>query len=535
MAHVVEVAAGSAATAAQHATPAVALRRALADLETESRFALEGIADRARTLASAAADLGETGLRLRAELVEADLQRRTGDLAAAARTAQRARRWAEDNAAQHVLGRSCYVLAAVLQELGDLATALELSVTAVDLIDDDVPATERIDRLVRLADCLGLQRDEAASARYAEVLPRTQQLGDADRELMVLNNWAYTEALAGRYDSALHICDQLQARSSAHAVSMDVGTLDTIGRTLLGAGRPEDAIVVLGQGLAPAALEASVDGDAGAADFLLTLSEAHRRTGRAEEAQRHLDDCVSRCERYGLSAIRTRARQEQAELHVLAGDHRAAYLEQKLYSDALTELHSVEREARARAMQAVYEVSEAQRQSSRYRELSLRDPLTGLYNRRHVDERLPGLLRSGRPVTVALVDLDHFKTVNDTCSHEVGDRVLQRVAELLTEAASAASVPASSFAARLGGEEFLLVLDDAEPSTALGRLEDLRRAIRSAPWIDLTGAVPVTVSVGVAGTDGSDHALAADVLAVADRHLYAAKRRGRDRVVSSSR
>jgi two-component system, cell cycle response regulator len=531
VAHVVGIAAG---TRPQPLTAAAALRRALADLETSSRFAVDGVAERARELARAAAELGAPDLRLRAELVEADLLRRTGDFATAARTAQRARRWAEDSGARHLLGRSAYILAAVLQELGDLATALELSVTAVDLIDDEVPAAERIDRLVRLADCLGLQRDEAAPGRYAEVLPLTRQLGDADRELMVLNNWAYTEALAGRYEAALRICDELQARSTAHAVLMDVGRLDTIGRTLLGAGRPEDAIAVLHQGLAPGVLEASTDGDAGA-DFLLTLAEAHRRLGLVEEAQRHLDECVSRCERHGLTAIRIRARQQQAELHVLAGDHRAAYEELKRYSDALTELHSAEREARARAMQAVYEVSEARQQSRRYRELSLRDPLTGLYNRRHVDEQLPGLLRSGRPVTVALVDLDHFKLVNDTCSHEVGDQVLQRIAALLTGAAEAPATSVHSFAARMGGEEFLVVLDDVDPASAGDRLEDLRRTIRSAPWADLTGAQPVTVSIGVAGTGGSDDVVAADVLAVADRHLYAAKRRGRDRVVSSSR
>jgi two-component system cell cycle response regulator len=516
------------------AAAGAALRAVLADLETDCRFGVDGIAERARALADAAGELGASDLRLRAELVLADLQRRSGELAAAARTAQRARRWAEDNDARHLLGRSSYVLAAILQELGDLAAALELSVTAVDLIDEAVPATERIDRLVRLADCLGLQRDEAAAARYAEVLPLTQELGDVDRELMVLNNWAYTEALAGRYEAALQICDQLQTRSTAHAVSMDVGRLDTIGRTLLGAGRLEDAIAVLSQGLMPGALEASADGDAGA-DFLLTVSEAHRRLGSPTEAQRYLDECVRRCDRHGLAAIRNRAREEQAHLHADAGDFRAAYQEQKRFSDALAQLHSAESEARARAMQAVYEVSEARRQSSRYRELSLRDPLTGLYNRRHVDETLPGLLRSGRPVTVALVDLDHFKVVNDTCSHEVGDQVLQRIATLLTRAAESTGASGSSFAARLGGEEFLLVLDQVVPSSALARLDDLRRSIRSAPWTLLTGAVPVTVSIGVAGSLGAEDLLATEVLALADRHLYAAKRRGRDRVVSSSR
>lgn len=531
MTRVVEVASPGASAAPRAAD---ALRAALVDLETDCRFTVDGIEARARTLATAAAKLAAPELRLRADLVYADLQRRSGDLATAARIAQRARRWAEDNDAPDLHGRGSYVLAAVLQELGDLATALELSVTAVDRVDDDTPATERIDRLVRLADCLGLQRDEAAADRYAEVLPLAQQLADVDRELMVLNNWAYTEALAGRYEAALRICDQLQARSTTHVVSLDLRRLDTIGRTLLGAGRLEDAIAVLQQGLEPGALDASVDGVA-AAEYLLTVAEAQRRRGAPARAQQYLDECVRRCDRHGLAAIRNRARQEQAHLHAGAGDFRAAYQEQKQYSDALTQLHSAESQTRARAMQAVYEVSEARRQSRRYKELSLRDPLTGLYNRRHVDEVLPGLLRSRRPVTVALVDLDHFKLVNDTCSHEVGDQVLQRIATLLTQAVQTTGASGSSFAARLGGEEFLLVLHEIAPTSAVAQLDDLRRAIRSAPWTRLTGALPVTVSIGVAGTLGDDDLVAAAVLALADRHLYAAKRRGRDRVVSSSR
>jgi diguanylate cyclase (GGDEF)-like protein len=179
----------------------------------------------------------------------------------------------------------------------------------------------------------------------------------------------------------------------------------------------------------------------------------------------------------------------------------------------------------------MYETTEARRQSRRYRELALRDALTGLYNRRYVDERLPALLLrrevDGDPVTVALLDLDHFKMVNDTCSHEVGDTVLQAVARILTDAAAAA--PAGSFAARMGGEEFLVVLTGMDRDAAAGCLEQIRRSVAGHPWVALTQGVPVTVSIGVAADSGSPGA--AEVLARADLNLYQAKRTGRDRVV----
>jgi diguanylate cyclase (GGDEF)-like protein len=510
--------------------PQAVLLASMDELEAVSRFAVDGVAAWARQLAEDADGLQLPEVRLRAELIEADLWRRQGKLADAARVAQRVRRWATDNGSRHVQARSAYLLAAVMQELGDAAMALEMAVTAVDLVDDTAPAALRIDHLVRLADCLGLQGDRSASERYAAVLELARDLGDAEREVLVLNNWAYSEALAGQHEEALRISEQLQARSAQHGMPLTVGSLDTIARALMGAQRPAEAVALLEQGLRPGAVEESADGDAGA-DFLLTLAEAHRLLGRFQDAQRHLDDCVDRCEAIGLTAIRVRARREQAELHAALGNWRAAYEEHKRYSDGLAELQSAQRDARARAMHAMYEATEARRQSRRYRELSLRDPLTGLYNRRHVDTELPRLLseRAGA-LTVAMVDLDHFKRVNDTCSHEVGDHVLRVVGDLLRAAVPGGPRAAGSFAARMGGEEFLLVLVGEDGEGARDRLESLRRAVRSHPWSPLTGRVPVTVSIGATSLGDRETLPLSELLSRADAHLYRAKRQGRDRV-----
>jgi two-component system cell cycle response regulator len=284
-------------------------------------------------------------------------------------------------------------------------------------------------------------------------------------------------------------------------------------------------------GLRPEALAASLDGDAGA-DFLLTLAEIRRRRGNVVGAQESLDESIRRCEEHGLSSIRVRARREQAELHAAGGEFQAAFEEHKLYCQEFMEQQSAQRDARARALQAMYETTEARRQSRRYRELSLRDPLTGLYNRRYVDEHLPRLLRrtpDAPEITVALLDLDYFKLVNDTCSHEVGDEVLRTVATLLQDVES--TVAGGSFAARMGGEEFLLVLVGGDPSAA-GHLEFVRRTVAAHPWRELTGALPVTVSIGAATSAGMPEPTPAELLCRADANLYRAKSQGRDRVVS---
>ena len=526
-----------------HAAPALivddprarALAESIGELENLSRFDRHDMDRRAEEAVVTAHDLGLTDLALRAGLVQADLLRRRGNIAEAGRRAQEIQRWATDHDSPHLLARSHFVLTAVVQELGDLSLALEHAVRAVELLAEDAVPETRIDHLARLADCLALNRDIAARDRYDQVLRLAEALGDIDRQLLVLNNRAYYETLSGSFEEALAWSTKLQDLAARHDVPLRLGRLDTIGRALMALGHLEDAEAALLPGLRPEILQASLDGDAGA-DFLLTLAEVRRRRGHLGEAQESLDEAVRRCDRYGLTSIRVRARREQAEIHAASGDFRAAYEEHKLYTDELMDLQSAERDARARALQAMYETTEARRQTRRYRELSLRDPLTGMYNRRYVDDELPRLLARGAgvggTVTVALLDLDHFKAVNDTRSHEVGDRVLCAVAELLQEAGLSAGAGDGSFAARMGGEEFLLVLTGADPATAARHLEDVRRAVRSHPWAELTGDLPVTVSIGAASTTGSTGATPAEVLGRADAHLYLAKRQGRDRVVT---
>jgi two-component system, cell cycle response regulator len=120
--------------------------------------------------------------------------------------------------------------------------------------------------------------------------------------------------------------------------------------------------------------------------------------------------------------------------------------------------------------------------------------------------------------------------VNDTCSHEVGDQVLRTVAALLQDAEAAHG--AGSFAARMGGEEFLLVLVGSDLATAAARLESVRRTVAAHSWSELTGALSVTVSIGAASTAGLSDPTPAELLGRADAHLYRAKRQGRERVVT---
>jgi diguanylate cyclase (GGDEF)-like protein len=156
------------------------------------------------------------------------------------------------------------------------------------------------------------------------------------------------------------------------------------------------------------------------------------------------------------------------------------------------------------------------------------DALTGLPNRRYFDEYVALLAKRRRAedrIGVLMIDLDHFKVLNDTYGHAVGDKVLQAVARSI-----AATVRDQDVPARFGGEEFVVLLKNPGPEVALEVGERVRRAIGALDLSD-AGVPGVSVSVGVAVADTPDRPLV-EVILEADQALYRAKRSGRDRVVA---
>lgn len=158
--------------------------------------------------------------------------------------------------------------------------------------------------------------------------------------------------------------------------------------------------------------------------------------------------------------------------------------------------------------------------------VSRTDYLTGLHNRRHTEEHLRRLeasnRRHGYPLTVLLLDIDLFKQVNDTLGHGVGDEVLREVARRLQ-----ASLRAEDLVGRWGGEEFLVLAPFTDAAAACVLAERLRTAVSATPVTAEGQQLHVTTSIGGAAAEAPG---AHELLAVADRELYAAKAAGRDRV-----
>ncbi len=193
-------------------------------------------------------------------------------------------------------------------------------------------------------------------------------------------------------------------------------------------------------------------------------------------------------------------------------------------NQALLEMN---RELEAKIHERTHELAEA---NTRLAQLAVTDGLTGLYNHRHLHERLSLEVersqRSGLPLSLLMLDVDHFKQFNDTFGHPAGDEVLRQLARVLNDTRRANDV-----VARYGGEEFAVILVDTAKFTAAKVAERVRERIAAHDFSDAAqraGTISVSIGVATFPDDGSD---AEALVRAADAALYAAKRAGRNRVV----
>lgn len=375
----------------------------------------------------------------------------------------------------------------------------------------------------------------------------------------------------------------LQGENSPYAQSM---VLNNLCASYIGAyyllrdgGSPEEARAVLKKAEAHArealplvaqmphnpVLYAIVEGN---------LAESLVHLGERDEAEQLLDQALRRVMEQGNTAHSWRIRFSRGELLLARGDalaasrelnalwqeldgseqsntltrvHDALYRTWRALGDparALAHLEALETLERKRVVAQLQAQSrlfvtrvEAERsrleaqaervRAARFEADSQRDQLTGLGNRRHLDHHLPDVLAKAAaarsPLSVALIDLDHFKHINDRFGHATGDRVLARIADLLR-----ANTRASDVLVRLGGEEFLIVFTDTELPLAHEVSERLREQVQSHDWSDIAGELAVTLSIGL--TTAPPYDLAA-LSHAADLALYRAKSAGRNRVL----
>ena len=166
--------------------------------------------------------------------------------------------------------------------------------------------------------------------------------------------------------------------------------------------------------------------------------------------------------------------------------------------------------------------------------LSITDGLTKLNNHRYFQDELARAFeeaqRYQRPLSLAMIDIDFFKKVNDTYGHAVGDDVLKQVAKLYKD-----SVRSTDLVARYGGEEFAVMMPETNLHDGIAFAEKVRKILESTPMATQIGPLPVTVSIGVASVPHSRIHTAKELIIAADKALYRAKKNGRNQVQAERR
>lgn len=249
----------------------------------------------------------------------------------------------------------------------------------------------------------------------------------------------------------------------------------------------------------------------------LAYGSALQHLGRPTEAFREFSAALELAE---LTGRRLLIGNELAELAATMAGGNATRTMLAALREQLKHLWRL-RSDRLLALQQTRRRTQLENDWQRANDMATSDALTGLANRRVLDQRLTGRKRGG---VLILIDVDRFKSINDTYSHSVGDHVLRSVAELLR-----AQCRQGEVAIRFGGDEFAMFLD-TDLHTAAKVAERIRRAIVRTRWDEVAPGLRVTLSIGLA--QGSADMTGQDLFDLADQRLYDAKRHGRNRLAA---
>ncbi|HEX2207237.1 MAG TPA: tetratricopeptide repeat-containing diguanylate cyclase, partial [Longimicrobium sp.] len=365
--------------------------------------------------------------------------------------------------------------------------------------------------------------DERALDYTQRAAIRLRETGSRDGEATCLRDIGKIHERRGEVDRALE-CYQSSLR-----ITRELGARVFEAETLVPLGSLRVRMGEVEQGLRDLHAALEIAQELGARPQVYTAHEAlqavYEKRGELDLALGHYRAFHTVWREVFNAETNARIKSVLVRAEVQQAQREAEILRQK--NDELTAAYDRLRQADEEKAALVARLRE---QAAELERQTREDGLTGVSNRRHLDALLAveweRALRFGRALTVAMLDLDHFKAVNDRFSHAAGDEVLRTVARILRENTRGVDV-----VARYGGEEFCLILVETRLEEGARLCDRLRGLVEKHDWSTLRSGLSVTVSAGVAGLHEAEAPDA--LLAAADVRLYAAKHDGRNRVCAT--
>jgi diguanylate cyclase (GGDEF)-like protein len=437
-------------------------------------------------------------------------------------------------------------LAIVYGYVGDHTSSLESYMQSLSLAGQIGSRQAEMKALLNIATLYLDQAKPSEALEYLQQCLLLRSKEDPHTYALALSNFARAYAALEEYPQALvygleglALMEQLEDLASASYV------LDALGHIYVQLGDFTAARAHLERSLH---VKCQVGDPKGQAETKLLLAKLFELQDAKDEALKVLHDALQIASEIGASTEIYKSHQSLAHLYESKGDYEQAFWHLEQYIKVKEKLSNDVSAQRLQSLQIKFETEQTEKEKEIYRlqnvelahmntelkrlsdslaQQANEDALTGLFNRRRLEQEFEKEFSRARRVegklTVMICDIDNFKQVNDRFSHQVGDQVLIRVAAILKT-----SIRAIDVVARYGGEEFVALFPDTATPDAFYIANRLREAIEKSPWHEIHPELRVTLSLGLC-----DDTAVADGYAMirqADDKLYEAKRSGKNRV-----
>jgi diguanylate cyclase (GGDEF)-like protein len=385
---------------------------------------------------------------------------------------------------------------------------------------------------------------------FRQALQLNRELGGKRYEAQTLNNMSLSLNALGDHEEALVTSlEALRLAEETEFSGLLVTATGTVGETYLAMGDYSQASHYLHQYLAAARTAGSKRDETWA---LILLGETDHRQRLDTSAMPYLSQALDIAQQVGLRAEAARCHELLADIYEQQGDLKQALAQVKLLNQVKETIYNEDTARRIANLQVIHQVESAKRDAeiqylktielqkeiekrkeseSALEELATLDALTGVLNRREffilAEKEVQSTLQNQQPSSIIMLDVDHFKTVNDDYGHAIGDQVLTAIAQIIRD-----NLRREEVVGRIGGDEFAILLPGSDGRQGQRIAQRLHDKIASQSFKLDQGTFSLTVSLGVAELDrGHDDSLSA-LLDHADQAMYSAKRSGRNRIAT---